>query len=227
MQTQAARHERACHHVTHGDLGPPNAGNRCDDRHVRDPHRPSCPQAPASTRVTGAELGAGPGAGGERRQSFALQPGEPVASFNVVSSLMPLASGSAPQTYRWALGLGILIPVVAGALGFLAFAFVAAALVVPAVYVVYMYDVNQWEDQPLGVVLGAIGAAAALGVGFTFLWHAGILGDDLAPVDFDGTESAASAGPASWCWCCWCRSSARCSSRSARSCWPGCRRSTT
>jgi len=148
------------------------------------------PELPAGARfdpVTGAELGSV--AGGERRRSFALQPGEPVASFNLVSSLMPLASGTAPQTYRWALGLGILIPVVAAALGFLAFAFVAAALVVPAVYVVYMYDVNQWEDQPVGVVLGAIGAAAALAVGFTYLWHAGLLGNDLAPVDFDGTES--------------------------------------
>jgi RsiW-degrading membrane proteinase PrsW (M82 family) len=148
------------------------------------------PDLPAGARfdpVTGAELTAG--ASGERRQSFALQPGEPVASFNVLSALMPLASGSAPQTYRWALGLGILIPVVAGALGFLAFAFVAAALVVPAVYVVYMYDVNQWEDQPVGVVLGAIGAAAALAVGFTFLWHAGLLGNDLSPVDFDGHGS--------------------------------------
>ncbi len=150
----------------------------------------STPDLPAGARfdpVTGAELTAG--ASGERRQSFALQPGEPVASFNVLSALMPLASGSAPQTYRWALGLGILVPVVAGALGFLAFAFVAAALVVPAVYVVYMYDVNQWEDQPVGVVLGAIGAAAALAVGFTFLWHAGLLGNDLSPVDFDGHGS--------------------------------------
>jgi RsiW-degrading membrane proteinase PrsW (M82 family) len=148
------------------------------------------PDLPAGARfdpVTGAEHTAG--GGGERRQSFALQPGEPVASFNVLSALMPLASGSAPQTYRWALGLGILVPVVAGALGFLAFAFVAAALVVPAVYVVYMYDVNQWEDQPVGVVLGAIGAAAALAVGFTFLWHAGLLGNDLSPVDFDGHGS--------------------------------------
>jgi hypothetical protein len=135
--------------------------------------------------VTGAPL-----AGDRsRRESFALQPGEPVASFNVVSALMPLASGSAPQTYRWALGLGILIPVLAGALGYLAFAFVAAALLVPAVYVVYMYDVNQWEDEPVGVVLGAIGAAAALAVGFTFLWHAGLLGDDLATVDFEGHGS--------------------------------------
>jgi len=144
---------------------------------------------PAGARfdpVTGAELSAGAAAGGERRQSYALQPGEPVASFNLVTSLMPLASGSAPQTYRWALGLGILVPVVAGALGFLAFAFVAAAVVVPAIYVVYMYDVNQWEDQPIGVVLGAIGAAAALGVGFTFLWHAGILDSNISSVDFDG-----------------------------------------
>ena len=147
------------------------------------------PAAPLGARfdpATGAELSAGAGAGGERRQSYALQPGEPVASFNLVTSLMPLASGSAPQTYRWALGLGILIPVVAGALGFLAFAFVAAAVVVPAIYVVYMYDVNQWEDQPIGVVLGAIGAAAALGVGFTFLWHAGILDSNVSSVNFDG-----------------------------------------
>jgi RsiW-degrading membrane proteinase PrsW (M82 family) len=146
------------------------------------------PELPPGARFdpfTGAEATSGAGAGTERAQSFALQPGEPVASFNVVSSMMPLASGTAPQTYRWALGIGILIPVVAGALGFLAFAFVAAALVVPAVYVVYMYDVNQWEDQPVGVVLGAVGAAAALAVGFTFLWHAGLLGDDLATVDFD------------------------------------------
>jgi len=147
------------------------------------------PLAPPGARfdpVTGAELSTAAGAGGERRQSYALQPGEPVASFNLVTSLMPLASGTAPQTYRWALGLGILIPVVAGALGFLAFAFVAAAVVVPAIYVVYMYDVNQWEDQPIGVVLGAVGAAAALGVGFTFLWHAGILDSNISSVNFDG-----------------------------------------
>src|SRR3954452_6947857 len=53
-----------------------------------------------------------------------------------------------------------------------------------------MCDVNEWRDQPVGVVLGAVGAAAALGLGFTFLWHAGLLGDDLSPVTFDGNGVA-------------------------------------
>jgi hypothetical protein len=136
------------------------------------------PGAPAATTlpgarfdaVTGAELHRGSARAG-RRGSYALQQGEPVMSFNLVSSLLPMASGTAPQTYRWALVLGLLVPVVAGGLGYLAFAFVAAALVVPVVYTIYLYDVNQWDDQPLGVTLGAIGVAAVLGVGFTWLWH--------------------------------------------------------
>ncbi len=135
------------------------------------------PGAPAPTSLPGARFDPFTGEdlthrdGAGRRGSYALQQGEPVMSFNLVSSLLPLASGTAPQTYRWALGLALLVPVVAGALGFLAFAFVAAALVVPIVYTVYMYDVNQWDDQPLGVTLGTLGAAGVLGVGFTWLWH--------------------------------------------------------
>ncbi|MCW2756266.1 MAG: hypothetical protein JWO46_12, partial [Nocardioidaceae bacterium] len=127
--------------------------------------------------VTGEDLRPGAGSGKQRRESFALQSGEPVFSFNLVTSMLPLASGNAPQTYRWAILFGVLIPVVAGALGFLAFAFVAAALAVPAIYVVYMYDVNQWEDQPVPVVLGTMGLAALLGVGFTLLWHGVFLGN--------------------------------------------------
>lgn len=136
-----------------------------------EPGAPSALSLPGARfdPVTGAEL---TGRDGDRRRgSYALQQGEPVMSFNLVSSLLPMASGTAPQTYRWALGLGLLVPVVAGALGYLAFAFVAAALVVPVVYLVYMYDVNQWDDQPLGVVLGAVGVAGVLGVVFTWLWH--------------------------------------------------------
>ena len=128
-------------------------------------------------------------------------------SFNLVSSLLPLASGTAPQTYRWALALGLLVPVVAGALGYLAFAFVAAALVVPVVYTIYMYDVNQWDDQPLGVTLGAVGLAGALGVGFTWLWH-GLL-DSGAAASGRASGWTGSTGPACSCCACSCRWSPR------------------
>ena len=102
---------------------------------------------------------------------------------------MPLASGTAPQTYRWALGLGILIPVVAGALGFLAFAFVAAALVVPAVYVVYLYDVNQWEDQPVGVDARRDRGGGGAGRGLHLPVARRAARQRPATVDFDGNGS--------------------------------------
>ena len=92
----------------------------------------SAPVAPPGARfdpVTGAELGAG---GSERRRvlrAAARRAGGVVQPGHLADAAGQ--SGTAPQTYRWALGLGLLIPVVAGALGFLAFAFVAAAVVVP------------------------------------------------------------------------------------------------
>ena len=43
------------------------------------------------------------------------------------------------------------------------FALVAAALAVPAVFTIYLYDVNEWEDQPVPVVLAALVASARLG----------------------------------------------------------------
>src|SRR4051812_8775669 len=105
----------------------------------------------ASTLVEGARFCGRCGAsalGDGARRGYAVQPGESVRSFNVVTSVMPLASGEAPQTYRWALLAGMSVPLVLGVLGYLPMAFAAAAAVVPAVYIVYLYDVNQWEDEP-------------------------------------------------------------------------------
>jgi hypothetical protein len=52
----------------------------------------------------------------------------------------------------------------------LSFALVAAALAVPTVFTIYLYDVNEWEDEPVPVVLacivvsGLLGAAAMWGL---------------------------------------------------------------
>lgn len=116
------------------------------------------------------------GGDAQRTASFAVQPGEPVASFNLVSSLMPLASGVEVQTYKFALTAAVALPVVAAMLGYLAFAFAAAAVVVPVAYLVYLYDVNEWEDQPIPVVLATVALAALAAAGFTLFWQEILLG---------------------------------------------------
>ncbi len=117
--------------------------------------------------------------GGGRAHSFAAHPDQRVVSFDVVSSLMPLASGKAPHTYRIALLIGVAITTVFAVVGWLPSAFVAAALVVPVVYLVYLYDVNEWEDEPIPVVLGSVLLAAALAVGFTLLWSEVVLDEPI------------------------------------------------
>ncbi|MEY2447461.1 MAG: hypothetical protein QOH79_937 [Acidimicrobiaceae bacterium] len=132
-----------------------------------------CASCGADVRTTGE-------GSAHRRGAYAAHPGEPVTSFNIVTSLMPLASGSTPQTYKFALGIGLLLPIVFAAVGLLPLALACAAFVVPVVYVLYLYDVNQWEDEPVPVVLGTVLLAAALGAVFTLLWRDGILGGALA-----------------------------------------------
>lgn len=123
--------------------------------------------APPSARFChrcGHDLAAAAGdAQPERRASFALEPSRPVRSFDLVSSLMPLTSGPRVAAYRAAMVAAVVVPVVAAAGGLVSFAVVAAALAVPAVFAVYLYDVNEWDDQPVPVVLGTIVLAGALG----------------------------------------------------------------
>lgn len=108
---------------------------------------------------------------GAKRREYAANPHESVASVSIVSTVMPYASAQAPQTYRLALALGLAVPIVAALFGALSFALVTAAFVVPVVFIVYLYDVNLWEDAPVPVVLGTFVLGGALGLGFTWLWN--------------------------------------------------------
>src|SRR5438552_1701572 len=77
-----------------------------------------------------------------RRGAYAVNPNEPVASFSIVTTIMPHGSGTRPSTYRTALLIAIAFPVVGAVFGLLSFAIVTAAFAVPVVYIVYLYDVN-------------------------------------------------------------------------------------
>lgn len=101
-----------------------------------------------------------------RRKSFAVKPDEPVASFALVSTIMPRGAGDHPQTYRLALTIALTAALVAAIFGALPIAVLIAAFAVPIVYIVYMYDVNQWEDEPIPVTALAFLLTGVLAAGF-------------------------------------------------------------
>jgi len=105
-----------------------------------------------------------------RRRSFAAKPDEPVASFALMSSIMPSGSGQRPQTYRVALTFALVVALVAAIFGAMPIAVLVAAFAVPIVYIVYLYDVNLWEDEPLPVTGFAFGLTGALAIVWTIVW---------------------------------------------------------
>lgn len=106
-----------------------------------------------------------------RAKAYAAKPDEPVASFRLVSTIMPYGAGQRPSTYRFALGIALVITAVAAVLGALPIAIMVAAFALPIVYILYLYDVNLWEDEPVPVVAIAFLGTGVLATLFTLVWH--------------------------------------------------------
>jgi hypothetical protein len=120
----------------------------------------------------GEELGSSSGSPTRRRSgAFAVSPGEPVLSASVLSTLLPHTTGARSSVYRHVTVLALLIPIIAAAFGLLSFAIVSAAVIVPVLYLVYLYDLNIWEDEPIGVIVGCVVVSAVIGTFFTLLWR--------------------------------------------------------
>ncbi|MBA8794283.1 hypothetical protein FHX74_001902 [Friedmanniella endophytica] len=105
-----------------------------------------------------------------RRRSFAARPDEPVASFALISTIMPRGAGQRPQTYRIALVIALTVALIAAIFGALPIAVLVAAFAVPIVYIVYLYDVNLWEDEPVPVTGAAFVLTGVLALAFTLIW---------------------------------------------------------
>ena len=130
-----------------------------------------------------------------RRRSYAAKPDEPVGSFALVSTIMPRGAGERPQTYRIALTISLVVALVAAIFGALPIAILVAAFAIPIVYVVYLYDVNLWEDEPLPVTGLAFGLTGVLTVIFTIvvLW---LQPPSIPTTSIDGTTIG--GGPNVW-----------------------------
>lgn len=126
------------------------------------------------------------------KRRYALAPNEPVASFAVISSIMPREAGRHPETYRTALTITVVAALVAAIFGAMPIALLIAAFAIPIVYITYLYDVNLWEDEPLTVTALAFVLTGVVAAVFTWLWTSWM---PLAPV-LPGAD--AGVAPPNW-----------------------------
>ena len=104
-----------------------------------------------------------------RRHAFAAMPNEPVVHFNVISTFFPHLSHRHGGPFRWALIAGIVLVVVLAALHLFAAATAAAALLLPALYLLYLYEVEVYAEEPWLLIGATMVMGAVLGYALTAL----------------------------------------------------------
>lgn len=105
--------------------------------------------------------------GPERLHHFVLRPGEHVATPGVLSTLLPRLSHGRVHLFRWGLIAGIGVVAVLAGTGLVVPAIWVAALVVPALYLSYLREVEVFAAEPLLVLLGTVVAGGVVGVAIT------------------------------------------------------------
>lgn len=119
------------------------------------------PEVAAFCHRCGASLR---GHASSRTSTYAVQSSEGVNQFALISTIMPHTNRETADNYRWAMILSAVFIVGSAAFGYLPIAIAAAAFMVPIAYLVYIYDVNMWEDAPAPVVAGLFLVTGALAV---------------------------------------------------------------
>jgi hypothetical protein len=123
------------------------------------------------TTLRGAE-------GAKRGGAYAVQASENVTQFALISTIMPHTNRRAADNYRWALlvtgGLTLALTLA----GILPGAILAAAFLVPLTYLIYIYDVNLWEDQPVSVIVGVFLLSGALATLVSLVFFHWVFGDE-------------------------------------------------
>jgi RsiW-degrading membrane proteinase PrsW (M82 family) len=144
----------------------------------------SCAQSVPSGRFCvrcGAVLGGDPAAAvpSVRRAEFAAAPHERLGSPRLISTIFPQLPRASMNSFRIALAAGVAVVVLLGALRLFPAALVAAAALVPILTVLYLIDVDVYEDEPARVILLTVAWGAASGIA------AGVLAKTIAPTGVD------------------------------------------
>lgn len=131
---------------------------------------------------------------GRVREGFAAAPNERATAFRIVSTIFPALPRESIRTFQLALLAGTILVVALGILGFFPIAIVAAAILVPLLTVLYVYDVDLYEDEPIRVVAVTFIWGAVTGALFAFTIHQLFPADAIGAVG--GSVTGASTGVA-------------------------------
>jgi hypothetical protein len=121
-----------------------------------------------------------------RRHAFAAVPSESVAHLSVISTLFPHLTHRRGGAFRWSLIGGSALVVLLAAMHLFAPATAVATFLLPALYLLYLYEVEVYESEPWLVIGVTMVAGAILGFAFTTT-----LGSALAQLDITGDSSTA------------------------------------
>jgi PrsW family intramembrane metalloprotease len=102
-----------------------------------------------------------------QRHAFAANPSEHVYHAAIISTFFPHLGRQRSQQLRWILLGGLAVIVLIGLSRLVPIAIVAAALLVPVLYLLYFYDVQIYEDEPLPVLAATFVLGAVLGAGLS------------------------------------------------------------
>ena len=150
-------------------------GRRAGETGARPPEGPplvTCPHCESIVPVgdfcghCGAHLAT---ANTRRRHAFAAVPSEPVAHVAIISTLFPHLPHRRGRPFQLALVAGGAAVIVLALLHLFAPATVAAVCVIPLLYLIYLYEVEVYEDEPWVVVGGTMAVGLVLGYAFAYV----------------------------------------------------------
>ena len=105
----------------------------------------------------------------EDRRRFAAAPNEGVNSVAFISTFFPQLPRADMRTFRLAFAAGVAIVAGLALLGFYPIALASAAVLVPLLFVLYLWDVDIYEDEPLSVIGATMLWGAIAGVAYGWL----------------------------------------------------------
>lgn len=99
----------------------------------------------------------------QRPHRFAAAPGEHIARPAVISTLLPHLPTHRVHEFRWGLLAGVAAVVALVFAGAVVPAILTGAVLVPVLYLVYLYEAQVYRDEPIRVLGLTVVAGAALG----------------------------------------------------------------